>query len=170
MSAVIHDWFAIAANVQREIDAIGLGRPRSELGSADERGLLDKFDDVVTADDLRSVSRQLFRDGHYAQAVTQSLICLNNAVKEKSELPDEDGANLMRKAFSVNSPVLRINDNGTTSEKDEQRGYMEIFAGVMTGIRNPRAHEHELVDDPDRALELLSLANHLFRKLDEAKI
>ena len=90
-------------------------------------------------------------------------------MKEKSELGNEDGASLMRKAFSVNKPVLRINDNSTQSEKDEQLGYMDIFAGAMTGIRNPRVHEHELVDDPDHALELLALVNHLFRKLDEAK-
>ena len=52
--------------------------------------------------------------------------------------------------------------------KDEQRGYMDIFAGSMTGIRNPRAHEHDLADEPEVALELLVLANHLMRKLDAA--
>ena len=45
---------------------------------------------------------------------------------------------------------------------------MDIFAGSMTGIRNPRAHEHDLVDEPEVALELLALANHLMRKLDAA--
>ncbi len=127
-----------------------------------------KFDDLVTATELRSVSRKLFADGHYAQAVTQAFICLNNAVKDKSELSGEDGASLMRKAFSANKPTLRLNDNATQSEKDEQLGYMDIFAGAMTGIRNPRVHEHEFLDAPDCALELLALANHLFRKLDEA--
>ena len=127
-----------------------------------------KFDDLVTVPELRSVSAKLFADGHYAQAVTQAFICLNNAVKDKSELFDEDGSSLMRKAFSANKPTLRLNDNSTKSERDEQLGYMEIFAGAMTGIRNPRVHEHEFMDDPDRAIELLALANHLFCKLDEA--
>ena len=45
---------------------------------------------------------------------------------------------------------------------------MKIFAGSMTGIRNPRAHQHDLMDDPEVALELLGLANHLMRKLDAA--
>jgi Protein of unknown function (Hypoth_ymh) len=40
---------------------------------------------------------------------------------------------------------------------------MDIFAGAMTGIRNPRAHEHAYLDDPRTALELLALANHLAR-------
>ncbi len=162
-------WLEVATNIQNAIDTVGLSRPASVHVDANEPSLLARFDNLVTAPELQSVSRKLFADGHYAQAVAQSLICLNNNVKEKSELADEDGASLMRKAFSANSPVLRINDNSTQSEKDEQLGYMDIFAGAMTGIRNPRVHEHELVDDPDQALELLSLANHLFRKLDGAK-
>ena len=167
MSDGIHDWIATAANIQREIDAVGLGRPKTTR-RADERSLIDKFDDVVKIAVLRSVSRKLFADGHYAQAVSQALICLNNAVKDKSELSGEDGASLMRKAFSAKKPTLRLNDNTTQSEKDEQQGYMDIYAGAMTGIRNPRVHEHDFMDAPDRALELLALANHLFHKLDEA--
>jgi hypothetical protein len=38
----------------------------------------------------------------------------------------------------------------------------------MTGIRNPRAHEHNYLDEPHAALELLALANHLFRLVMQA--
>ena len=31
----------------------------------------------------------------------------------------------------------------------------------MTGIRNPSAHESQLVDTPESALEMIVLANHL---------
>ncbi|PZN08175.1 MAG: hypothetical protein DIU69_10450 [Bacillota bacterium] len=51
------------------------------------------------------------------------------------------------------------------SERDEQLGYMEIFSGCMTGIRNPRAHEHDWEDSERRALELLTLANHLVERV-----
>ena len=47
---------------------------------------------------------------------------------------------------------------------------MDIFAGVMGGIRNPRAHEHEIVDDPEAALEMLIIANHLMRKLEHSTL
>ena len=43
---------------------------------------------------------------------------------------------------------------------------MQIFAGAMTGIRNPLAHEYELVDDPKTALAQLALANHLMKMLE----
>ena len=72
----------------------------------------------------------------------------------------------MRSAFSANSPVLYLNAFRSQSERDEQQGYMDIFAGSMTGIRNPRAHDYQLADDPRIALELLVLANHLMRKLN----
>ena len=128
----------------------------------------DCFEELVADVQLQQASGRLFRDSHYARAVEEAFKCLNNAVKDKSELLDRDGAALMREAFSANTPVLKLNAFQSQSDKDEQLGYMEIFAGSMTGIRNPRAHEHELADAPDVALELLVLANHLMRKLNAA--
>lgn len=153
-----------------DADEAGLGRTpsRRDRAHSDERTVLDRFDDVVTSEALRSVSRQLFADGHYARAVEEALKCMNNEVKQKSGISGQDGASLMRKAFSVNSPTLCMNDFQSNSDRDEQLGYMDIYAGAMTGIRNPRAHEHGLEDDSDVALELLTLANHLMRRLDGA--
>ena len=136
----------------------------------DGRTFLEKFDDAVTNEALRSASRQLFADGHYSEAVESAFKRLNNEVKAKSGLAELDGDRLMRQAFSANDPKLRLNDFSTPSEKDEQRGYMDIFAGAMTGIRNPRAHEHQIVDQPDVALELLVMANHLMRILNRSSL
>jgi hypothetical protein len=46
---------------------------------------------------------------------------------------------------------------------------MEIFAGCMTGIRNPLAHEHMQGDLRQRAVETLGWANHLVRIVRQAK-
>ena len=127
-----------------------------------------QFEQLVTDSQLQQVSGSLFRDGHYARAVEEAFKLLNNAVKDKSEIANQDGAGLMRTAFSANSPVLYLNAFQSQSDRDEQLGYMDIFAGSMTGIRNPRAHNHQLADSPEVALELLVLANHLMRKLDSA--
>ena len=35
----------------------------------------------------------------------------------------------MKTVFSGNSPVLKLNSFQTQSDKDEQQGYMDIFAG-----------------------------------------
>ena len=164
-----HDWLELAEAIQADVDEAGLGVSRSQLVSRDSqaRSLVNQFDEMVTSQDLVDATRQLFVDGHYANAVEDAFKCVNNAVKEKSKVSN-DGDSLMRHVFSANSPVLMLNSFQSESDRNEQRGYMDIFAGAMTGIRNPRAHEHEIVDDPETALEMLIIANHLMRKLEHS--
>ena len=131
----------------------------------ENRQWLDQFDELVSHRDLQSVCRKLFADGHYAVAVEKAFIYVNNMVSKKSGHVGKDGADLMRAVFSPKSSVLRLNRLESQSDRNEQQGYMHIFEGVMIGIRNPRAHEHDLEDSPEEALELLSLANHLMRVL-----
>ena len=146
---------------------MGRPLPRSVQANLDERTPLDSFDQLITSESIRSVSRGLFSDSHYARAVEEAFKCLNNEVKAACR-SNADGASLMRTAFSANSPLLKLNSLQSDSDNDEQKGYMDIYAGAMTGIRNPRAHEHELQDEPEVALELLTLANHLMCKLESA--
>ncbi len=74
----------------------------------------------------------------------------------------------MRQTFSPRTPIVALADLSTESGKNEQQGYMDIFAGTMTGIRNPKAH-HNVVIDEKRTIHLLYLASLLMYKLDEAK-
>ena len=126
------------------------------------------YDAMVTNPDLRALTRKLFRDGHYSLAVEQACKLVNNSVKDRCGKPAKDGPDLMHHAFKADSPALRINANKTVSQRDEQDGYRWIFVGMMTGMRNPRAHEHLLRDEPQVALEMLVLANHLLSVLGRA--
>ena len=92
----------------------------------------------MTCSPLRSASRRLLSDGHYARAVEEAFKCLNNAVKDKSGLSESDGEGLMMRAFSEKGPTLRLNNLKTRSETDEQRGYMYLYAGAIIGIRKPK--------------------------------
>ena len=76
----------------------------------------------------------------------------------------------MRTALSPNKPILMLNANLTEIDTDEQKGYMDIFAGCMTGIRNPRAHDTDLEDEREYALKLLSWADHLVFRVKNAKV
>lgn len=164
------NWVAVGRAIQREAGEIGLASSlqKETSGSRDRNAVLLRFDEAIDREAIRSASRELFRDGYYTQSVEEAFKCLNNTVKDKSGLTDQDGFGLMQNAFSANSPVLKLNDFVTSSEKNEQLGYMNIFAGAMAGIRNPRAHEHGIDDQPEIALELLILANHLMRRLEES--
>ncbi|MGA3284750.1 MAG: TIGR02391 family protein, partial [Verrucomicrobiota bacterium] len=73
---------------------------------------------------------------------------------------------LMRTAFSANNPVIVLDDLSTDSGKNIQQGYMDIFAGSMTGIRNPKAHGNVQIDSK-RAIHMLFLASHLLYIFDE---
>ena len=162
-------WHELAVSIQSEVKGLGTGGVRPQhITDRDDRSWLNLYDGIVTDPSVRGVSRRLFGDGHYARAVEEAFKCLNNSVKSKSGLSSKDGADLMRRAFSANDPILTFNDRTSISEQDEQRGYMEIYAGSMMGIRNPRAHDHRLDDHPRVALQLLILANHLMDKLDQA--
>ena len=77
-----------------------------------------------------------------------------------------DGASLMTTAFSVQNPIIRLTELVTETDRNIQQGYMQIMAGSMTGIRNPKAHGN-LNPDSTTALHLICLASLLMRKVDE---
>ncbi len=126
------------------------------------------FDNRKLHKSVISVSKKLFYDGHYSQAIFEACKSLNKKVQELSSL-SLDGKQLMLSAFSVGNPKLKFNQLQNQSDKDEQEGFMHIFAGLMQGIRNPKGHEIVSLKDPHRALEYLGFISLLFRKLDELK-
>jgi uncharacterized protein (TIGR02391 family) len=169
VARTVRQALAAAAALQRDASAVGLPQGSPELRSpVAEDSPISQFDVVVRNEHVRGATKQLYRDGHYGRAVEEAFKCLNNHVKQRAALTQVDGDALMRTAFSANNPILRLNKGRTQSDRDEQQGYMDIFAGCMKGIRNPRAHDHQLEDDPATALELLTMASHLMDRLQQA--
>lgn len=107
---------------------------------------------------------------HYADCVETAFKEINSRLKEiykKQKGEEKDGASLMTSIFSEKNPVLCFEDISTQSGKDVQTGYMQIFAGAMQGIRNPKAHEN-LYIQKEAAIKRLVLASLLMDKVDEA--
>lgn len=126
----------------------------------------DKYLSVVTDEELIKKTYKLFKDGHHARAIEEAFKYLDNLVYKKSRMTNSlSGDSLMRLAFSPNNPILKLNNNFTESEKNEQKGYMEIMAGCLVGIRNPRAHDSDWEDSEENTIELLALADHLIKKV-----
>ena len=109
----------------------------------------------------------MYLDGHYANAIVDAVKALNNLVRLHSG-KDLDGDKLMTTVFSPDNPILRFNDLEDQSDRDEQKGFMMMFAGVVAGLRNPRAHTL-IQDDPEHALEFIAHVSHLAKLLDRAK-
>jgi len=115
---------------------------------------------------IAEVATRLFRDGHHWDAVFAASKALVNYIKELSNRYDLDGADLMRKVFSKNSPILKFNDLKDQTDADEQEGLMHLFEGAVLAIRNPGGHAFPQ-GPADLALEyinLLSLLAHLAQK------
>ncbi len=118
------------------------------------------------------VARKKFTDGYLADAVESAFKEVNKRVKDyvKTQIGQElDGSSLMNRAFSLNDPIIILDNLQTESGRDIQKGYMQIFAGSITGIRNPKAHDNISIKEK-RAVHLLFLASLLMYKLDEADV
>lgn len=119
---------------------------------------------------ITGVAKSRFDSGHYADCAETALKQINTIIKEKVKRKtgeEFDGADLMYKAFSVNNPIIALGDLSTESGKSVQKGYMQMFAGAMIGIRNPKAHE-VITISRKRAVYFLFLASLLMDTLDMA--
>ena len=141
--------------------------PSSQDGMSKEEIL---FSQLVTEDEIASVSKDLFESGFYNAAVLEAFKALNKFVQAKSGRLDLSDTSLMQNVFSEKSPHLVWSERSTSSEIDEQKGYMFLFSGGFTAIRNPCAHEIDWIDDHQTALDAILVAQHLLRKVKAARV
>jgi len=132
-----------------------------------ETPALHPFDTRNIHPSLPAKVKTLFDDGHFPEATSLAFKFLDKKVSKISGIA-KSGLKLMMEAFDGTTPKVKLNPLGTTSEVDEQQGYRFIFAGGMQGIRNPRAHEPGIVDDPDICLDHLSFVSMLLRRLEQS--
>lgn len=118
---------------------------------------------------VAQLAKPRMEGGHYADAVECVLKELNTVVKliHKTATGEElDGSALMQRALSLSNPTIVLDDLNTDSGRNVQVGYMQILAGAMTGIRNPKAHANVVIT-PERAIHHLFVASLLFFRIDE---
>lgn len=145
-------------------------------------GFIEQLQDLappsaVTASDqykfhaeIERVSGDLYRSGHYKQAALEAYIRVIEQVRLMSQIPD-DGDSLMNKAFACDkqTPFIQFNSLTTEADRDEQRGFLFLFKGIV-GLRNSKAHSNALFNDPLRGHDYLALASLLMRVLEIAKV
>lgn len=152
---------SIAKKINSDLAIMGASKKETSLS-------INLYNEVITNKSLRKKTEKLFNDGHHARAVEEAYKLLDNLVKKKAYnlgQTDLTGASLMQTVFSPKNPLLKLNEGISASEQNEQSGYMQILAGCMTGIRNPRAHDSDWEDTEQRALQLLVFANHLIERV-----
>lgn len=106
--------------------------------------------------------KDLFQDEHFAESAFEAFKYIEVQVRAKSGLTELFGVDLMRKAFSNKSGTLRNNN----LPEGEQVAQMELYAGAIGFVKNPKSHKTINVSR-EKAIELLHTANYLLRVLQE---
>lgn len=118
-------------------------------------------------------SKELYLNGHYANAAEDAFIEINDRVKKlyKIKKPTEsnipDGVDAMNKVFSDN-PIIEICDRSTDTGKNIHNGTRFMLAGAMSSLRNPKAHTNNIVVTSEECMRRLMFASMLMYKIDEA--
>jgi uncharacterized protein (TIGR02391 family) len=141
----------------------------ADLGVDPAARARETFDGLDLHPRIAIACAAVYRDGHYANAVSNASVALVNFVKEKSGRFDLDGAPLMLTVFSANKPRLAFNALVDQTDQDEQQGMMHLFAGAVLALRNPRAHKL-LQDSPEQALDYIAFLSMLARAVDRAEV
>lgn len=109
---------------------------------------------------------ELMQD-NYFHAVFEACKGLFQRVRDLSGI-EADGANLVDKVFSVETPYLVFNTLQTETEKSEHKGFAQLLKGCAAAIRNPLAHGPKILWQGEiDAADYLTLISMLHRKLDQ---
>ncbi|MEX0828613.1 MAG: TIGR02391 family protein [Nitrospirales bacterium] len=128
------------------------------------------FDSLDLHSRIAEACGDLFRDGHYRNAVQDGSIALIHMVKEKSHRNDiTSETTLMETVFSPKSPILKFNDLQDETDKSEQLGFMFLFKGATLGIRNPRSHALN-PDSQQDALEFIAFLSLLAKLVEKSTL
>ncbi len=117
----------------------------------------------------------LYKKGSYPEAVFAACKALVLLVKGQSKSPKSsngkelDGVPLMETVFSPENPLLAFNDLKGQTDRDEQKGMMQLFAGVVAAFKNPGSHAFPVVS-AEQALQCIGFLSLLAARLDDAKM
>ena len=105
-------------------------------------------------------------EGNYDQAVMAACQVLEARVRDAASAPAHlrSGVQLMKFAFGGEAPPLRL-----SGDASEQRGALEMYAGLMSYYRNPAAHR--IRDDLDKkeVMRIVSWIDHLLTLIGRAR-
>lgn len=125
----------------------------------------------VHADVLAFCRPELLQQ-NYFHAVLEATKSVADKIRSRTGLTG-DGASIVDQAFGLGqgAPMLAFNDLSTEWERSEHKGLAMLCKGLFSTFRNPTAHAPKVRWTVERkeALDLLTLASMLHRRLDDAR-
>ena len=131
---------------------------------------------------VKDASYADYKNEDFYRAIEEAIKRYQAKVQEKSNC-NEDGQKLMLKVFGKDNALLSVtskykkkngSDFSTSTKENVEDGQKFMSAGMMSGVRNPIAHEEiaELKESglftENDCLDILSLLSHLCRRLDDS--
>ena len=109
---------------------------------------------------------------NYFHAVLEATKSVADKIRARTGLTG-DGASIVDAAFrlSKGTPMLAFNSLSTEWEESEHKGLAMLCKGLFSTFRNPTAHAPKVrwAVKREEALDLLTLASMLHRRLDDAR-
>lgn len=160
--------------VRQDGKVVREARPATTVAEAqrradDLRAELKRRD--VHADVLHFCRAELLHQ-NYFHAVLEASKSIADKLRSKTG-KDGDGSALVDATCSLNSgPLIAFNDLATEWERSEQTGIAMLMKGLFSTFRNPTAHAPKVLWATSRseALDMLTLASMLHRRLDDATV
>lgn len=117
---------------------------------------------------ISSVSQGLFESGYFREAMINSMLCLFDMIREESGLQD-DGANLIGKAFSIDNPRIILADLQSESGRNIQKGIIQILQGYFQAYRNVGSHSLNARFQEKDVLSVLIAVSRLYEQIWSAE-
>lgn len=132
--------------------------------------LKDKLKERNTHSDIFKYCKAELLAENYFHSVFEAAKSVADKIRLKTGLT-EDGSKLIDKAFSVNNPMIKINDLQSETEKSEHKGFANLLKGMFGMFRNTTAHAPKIkweINESD-AMDMFSLISLIHRRLDNSK-
>lgn len=158
----------------REDGKVGRVSAATTLSEAQQRAD-DLHDELARRDvhpDVLHFCRAELLQKNYFHAVLEASKSVAEKLRVLSGVQD-DGTPLVDKTCSVSSgPIISFNSLASESERSEQVGLATLLKGLFGTFRNPTAHAPKVKWATSRqdAMDVLTLASMLHRRLDEATV
>ena len=109
-----------------------------------------------------------YRNGHLRDAVLNGVIAVFDMLRARTGL-NLDGKDLVGQAFGLEKGKLVFSEIETETGRNDQKGFLQIYEGIYTGVRNVKAHSltHDL--NEQKAAQYLVTLSLLARRVEECK-
>ncbi len=118
-------------------------------------------------EDLWKAIQAHYERSDYTESIRDALFFTNELLREKSGLTDNDGTKLVEAALLGKNPVILVNKNETTTERDVQQGIGFAFKGIMQSVRNVISHEKTVYSE-NEAEAIILYINYLLNQIDHS--